>query len=255
MRIDGNTPAVVTGAASGLGAATARALAAAGAPVAILDMDAERGKAAAAEIDGLFVETDVTSDGSVDAALAAATERLGVPRICVNCAGVAPAAKTVGRDGPHDMKLFERVIGINLSGTMRVMSRAAALMAEAGPLDSDGARGVIVNTASIAAYEGQMGQTAYAASKGGVAALTLPAARDLARHGIRVNAIAPGIFGTPMLRGLPEDVQESLAAQAPFPARLGEPEEFAKTVLFLVTTAYVNGAVLRIDAAMRMGAK
>jgi NAD(P)-dependent dehydrogenase (short-subunit alcohol dehydrogenase family) len=255
MRIDGNTPALVTGAASGLGAATARALAAAGAPVAILDQDAERGPAIAREIGGVFVQTDVTSDSSVETAIAEAAERQGVARICVNCAGVAPAAKIVGRNGAHDMKLFERVIGINLTGTMRVMSRAAAAMAEAGPLDSDGARGVIVNTASIAAYEGQTGQTAYAASKGGVAALTLPAARDLAKLGIRVNAIAPGIFGTPMMRGLPEDVQESLAAQAPFPARLGEPEEFARTVLFLVTNAYMNGAVIRIDAAMRMNAK
>jgi Dehydrogenases with different specificities (related to short-chain alcohol dehydrogenases) len=173
----------------------------------------------------------------------------------VICAGVAPAAKTVGRDGPQDRALFEKVIAINLVGTMRVMSRAAAAMAAAEPLDADGARGAIVNTASVAAYEGQSGQTAYAASKGGVAALTLPAARDLVRSGVRVNAIAPGIFGTPMLRGLPQEVQDSLAAQVPFPPRLGEPEEFAALALFLIETGYMNGQVTRIDGALRMGAK
>ena len=255
MKIGAETPALVTGGSSGLGEATARALAARGAPVAILDRDAERGAAVAGALAGLFLESDVTDNASVDTAIAAAQAAHGVARIVVNCAGVAPAAKTVGRDGPHDMALFEKVVAINLIGTMRVMSRAAAAMAAAEPLDADGARGAVVNTASVAAYEGQMGQTAYAASKGGVAALTLPAARDLARSGVRVNAIAPGIFGTPMLRGLPQEVQNSLAAQAPYPPRLGDPAEFAALALFLIETGYMNGEVVRIDAAMRMGAK
>ena len=254
MRIGAETPALVTGAASGLGEATARALAARGAKVAVLDQDAEKGAAVAGAIGGLFVETDVTADESVDAAVAAAEAAHGVARIVVNCAGVAPAAKVVGREGPHDMALFERVVAINLGGTMRVMSRAAARMAAADPL-AGGDRGAIVNTASVAAYEGQMGQAAYAASKGGVAALTLPAARDLARSGIRVNAVAPGIFGTPMLRGLPQEVQESLAAQVPHPTRLGDPAEFAALAVFLIETGYMNGETVRIDGAIRMGAR
>ncbi len=253
MRIGSDTPAVVTGAASGLGEATARALAAAGAPVALLDRDAARGAAVAAGIGGLFLETDVTDDASVAAALAAAGAAHGPARIAVNCAGIAPAAKIVGREGAHPMALFERVLAVNLGGTMRVMAQAAAAMAQAAPLGDDGERGVIVNTASIAAYEGQMGQAAYAASKGGVAALTLPAARDLARLGIRVAAIAPGLFGTPMLRGLPPEVQDSLSAQVPFPARLGDPEEYAAAVLFIVGAPYLNGSVLRLDGGLRMG--
>lgn len=255
MRIGKDTPALVTGAASGLGEASARALAAAGAPVAVLDRDAARGAAVAAGLGGVFCETDVTSEESVRAAIAKAEAAHGVARIVVNCAGIAPAAKTVGREGPHDMGLFEQVIAINLIGTMRVMAHAAARMAEAEPLDAHGERGVVVNTASIAAFEGQMGQTAYASSKGGVAALTIPAARDLARNGVRVMAIAPGIFGTPMLRGLPEEVQESLAQQAPFPQRLGDPAEFGALVRFIAETGYLNGEVIRIDAAMRMGAR
>jgi NAD(P)-dependent dehydrogenase (short-subunit alcohol dehydrogenase family) len=163
--------------------------------------------------------------------------------------------KTAGSKGAHDMSVFERVIAINLVGTMRVMSMAAQAMRGAEPLDPDGCRGVIINTASVAAFEGQMGQAAYASSKGGVAALTLPAARDLARDGIRVAAIAPGIFGTPMLRGLPQDVQDSLAAQVPFPARLGDPQEFAELACFIVGTGYMNGEVIRLDGAIRMGAR
>lgn len=255
MRIGAETPAVVTGAASGLGEATARMLAGLGAKVAVLDRDRERGAAVAAEIGGLFHETDVTSDDSVRAALAAAAAAHGSARIAVNCAGIAPAARTVGKDGPHPMALFETVVAVNLVGTMRVMAEAAAAMAAADPLDADGLRGVVVNTASVAAFEGQIGQAAYAASKGGVAALTIPAARDLARHGVRVCAIAPGLFGTPMLRGLPEEVQESLAAQVPFPARLGAPEEYAALVRFIVETDYMNGEVIRLDGAIRMGAK
>jgi NAD(P)-dependent dehydrogenase (short-subunit alcohol dehydrogenase family) len=255
MRIGPDTPALVTGAASGLGEATARALAAAGAPVALLDRDAARGAAVAAEIGGLFVETDVTRDDSVAAALAAAAAAHGTARIAVNCAGIAPAAKVVGRDGAHPMDLFDRVIAVNLGGTMRVMSQAAAAMAAAAPLGPDCERGVIVNTASIAAFEGQIGQAAYAASKGAVAALTLPAARDLAKLGVRVAAIAPGLFGTPMLRGLPDEVQASLAAQVPYPARLGDPAEYAATVLFIIGSPYLNGSVIRLDGALRMGPK
>lgn len=255
MKIGADTPAIVTGGASGLGEATARALAAKGAKVAILDRDALRGAQVAAEIEGIFCETDVTSDASVDAALAKARAAHGQERICVNCAGIGTPARTLGKDGPHDMALFERVIQINLIGTMRVMSRSAAGMAAAAPLNADGERGVVVNTASVAAYEGQIGQAAYAASKGGVVALTLPAARDLTRNGIRVNTIAPGTFGTPMLRGLSEEAQRSLAQQVPFPVRVGDPAEYAALVCFLVETGYMNGETIRIDGAIRMGMK
>jgi len=255
MRIGEKIPSLVTGGASGLGEACVRALRARGAPVAILDLDAGRGKAVAAETGAIFIETDVTSDTSVAAALAEAASAHGTARIAINCAGIAPAMKTAGSTGAHDMALFAKVIAINLVGTMRVMAQAAQAMREAAPLDDDGTRGVIVNTASVAAFEGQMGQAAYASSKGGVAALTLPAARDLARDGIRVCAIAPGIFGTPMLRGLPEDVQESLAAQVPFPVRLGDPQEFAELACFIAETGYMNGEVIRLDGAIRMGAR
>lgn len=255
MKIGADTPAVVTGAASGLGAATARALAAKGAKVAVLDMDEARGAALAGEIGGVFARADVASDDSMAAALAAARAAHGQERICVCCAGIAPAAKTVGRDGPHDMALFERVVAVNLIGSMRAMALSAAGMAAADPIAPDGERGAVVLTASIAAFEGQAGQAAYAASKGGVAALALPAARDLMRQGVRVNAIAPGIFDTPMLQGLPQEVRDSLAAQAPFPPRLGDPDEFARLACFLVETTYMNGETIRIDAAMRMGVK
>lgn len=255
MRIGEKIPAIVTGGASGLGEACARALRARGAPVAILDLQKDRGQAVGAEIGALFIETDVTSDASVAAALAAATAAHGTARIAINCAGIAPAMKTAGSKGAHDMAVFERVIGINLIGTMRVMSQAAQAMRAATPVDGDGCRGVIVNTASVAAFEGQVGQAAYAASKGGVAALTIPAARDLARDGIRVCAIAPGIFGTPMLRGLPQEVQDSLAAQVPFPGRLGAPAEFAELACFIAETGYMNGEVIRLDGAIRMGAR
>ncbi|MEO0717247.1 MAG: SDR family oxidoreductase [Pseudomonadota bacterium] len=255
MEIGANTPAVVTGAAGGLGEGAARALAAKGAKVAVLDMKADEGRRVAKEIGGVFIETDVTSNDSVASALEQARAAHGQERICVNCAGIAPAGKVVGRDGPHDMTLFQTVIDVNLVGTMRVMAFSAAGMASAQPLSDEGDRGVVINTASIAAYEGQMGQSAYAASKGGVVGLTLPAARDLARNGVRVLAIAPGTFGTPMLRGLPEDVQESLAQQVPFPVRLGEPEEFGRLACFLAETSYMNGSVVRIDGALRMGVK
>ena len=255
MQIGPETPAIVTGGASGLGEATARALAGHGAKVTIFDMDTARGKAVAEDIGGVFAETNVTSDTSVENALAHALEAHGTPRILVNCAGIAPPAKTVGRDGPLDMAQFAQVIEINLVGTMRVMSKVAWAMSQSEPVDADGCRGAVVNTASVAAFDGQIGQAAYASSKGGVAALTLPAARDLARSGIRVTSIAPGIFGTPMLCGLPDDVQTSLAQQVPFPVRLGEPEEFAKLVCFIAETGYMNGEVIRLDGAIRMGPK
>lgn len=253
MQIGPNTPAVVTGGASGLGEATARALAARGARVTILDLAQERGQTVAEEIGGQYVQTDVTSDQSVAAALEAGRHAHGVARIVINCAGIAPAAKTAGKDGPHPMGLFESVIQVNLIGTMRVMSQAAFAMQGADPLDGDGCRGAIVNTASVAAFEGQIGQAAYAASKGGVAALTITAARDLSRAGIRVSTIAPGLFGTPMLRGLPDDVQDSLAAQVPFPVRLGDPDEYAKLACFMIETGYMNGETVRLDGAIRMG--
>ncbi len=255
MRIATETPAIVTGGASGLGEACARTLRERGAPVAILDLQKDLGEAVAAEIGARFIETDVTSDNSVAAALAEAAAAHGTARIAINCAGIAPAMKTAGSRGAHDMEVFGRVIAINLIGTMRVMALAAQAMREAEPLDADGTRGVIVNTASVAAFEGQVGQAAYAASKGGVAALTLAAARDLSRDGIRVAAIAPGLFGTPMLEGLPQEVQDSLASQVPFPARLGDPTEFAELACFIVETGYMNGEVIRLDGAIRMGAR
>ena len=253
MQIGASTSAVVTGGASGLGAAVARELRRRGAPVAILDLDTERGTALAEEIAGFFAQTDVTDNASVDAALEQARQAHGQERICINCAGIAPAARTVGRDGPHDMDVFARAIAINLTGTFRVMSRSAAGMAAADPLPGpDGERGVIVNTASIAAFDGQMGQAAYAASKGGVAALTLPTARDLAGSRIRVVTLAPGIFDTPMLAGLPESARDSLGKQVPHPARLGDPAEFANLACTVVENAYINGETIRIDGALRM---
>ena len=255
MLIGKTTPALVTGGASGLGEACVRALRIREAPVAILDLDATRGAQVADDTGARFIETDVTSDASVAVALAAAAEAHGPARIAISCAGIAPAMKTAGSKGAHDMATFEKVVAINLSGTMRVMAMAAQAMRTLDPLDPDGCRGAVVNTASVAAFEGQMGQAAYAASKGGVAALTLPAARDLARDGIRVNAIAPGIFGTPMLRGLPEDVQDSLARQVPFPVRVGDPAEFARLACFVIESGYMNGEVIRLDGAIRMGAR
>ena len=255
MQIGENTPAVITGGASGLGEATARALAARGAKVALLDMNGERGEAVAAELGGIFADCNVTSDDSVDAALAKAVEAHGTPRIVVNCAGVGTPQKTVGRDGPIDMGHFEQVIQINLIGTMRVLSKAAWIISQSDPVDADNTRGVVVNTASVAAFDGQIGQAAYASSKGGVASMTLPVARDLARNGIRVTTIAPGIFSTPMLRGLPEEAQESLAKQVPFPVRLGDPDEFARMVCFIAETGYLNAEVIRLDGAIRMGPK
>ncbi|RLK10879.1 SDR family NAD(P)-dependent oxidoreductase [Ruegeria conchae] len=245
------TAAVITGGASGLGEATARHFAESGAQVTILDRDAERGPQVAAEISGYFAQTDVADEASVAAAIAQAKDKMGSITAAVNCAGIAIGAKTVGKDGPHPLDAFQRTIDINLVGTFNVSRLAAAEMAKNDP-EPDGARGVIINTASIAAFDGQKGQAAYAASKGGVVGMTLPMARDLASSGIRVMAIAPGIFMTPMLAGLPEEVQQQLAADVPNPARLGDPLEYGRLAGFIVEMGYLNGEVIRIDGALRM---
>ncbi|WP_170449748.1 SDR family NAD(P)-dependent oxidoreductase [Ruegeria arenilitoris] len=245
------TAAVITGGASGLGEATARYFAENGAQVTILDRDAERGTQVAAEIGGYFAQTDVTDEASVAAAIALAMDKMGKITACVNCAGIAYGIKTVGKDGPHPLDAFQRTIDINLVGTFNVSRLAAVEMAKNAP-ESDGARGMIINTASIAAFDGQKGQAAYAASKGGVVGMTLPMARDLASTGIRVMTIAPGIFMTPMLAGLPEEVQQQLAADVPNPARLGDPREYGRLAGFIVEMGYLNGEVIRIDGALRM---
>jgi NAD(P)-dependent dehydrogenase (short-subunit alcohol dehydrogenase family) len=243
--------AVVTGAASGLGAETAAALARGGAKVALLDINADGARAVAGEIGGLAVACDVTSADQAVAALQEAKAQHGPARILVNCAGIGPARRIVGRDGPQPLDEFERVIAINLVGTFNMLRLVAADMQALEPL-ADGERGVIVSTASVAAFEGQIGQAAYAASKGGVAALTIPAARELAQFGIRVMAIAPGIFGTPMLTALPQETQDSLGASVPFPKRLGRPSEYAALVLHCIHNGYLNGEVIRLDGALRM---
>ena len=245
------TSAIITGGASGLGEATARHFAQGGALVTLLDRDADRGAQVAQEIGGHFVQTDVTDEESVQAAITFATEKMGKINAAVNCAGIALGIKTVGRDGPHPLDAFQRTIDINLVGSFNVARLAAAAMAQNDP-EPDGARGVIINTASIAAFDGQKGQAAYAASKGGIVGMTLPMARDLAKDGIRVMTIAPGIFMTPMLAGLPEDVQASLAADVPNPARLGDPAEYARLAGFIVEMGYLNGEVIRLDGALRM---
>ncbi len=246
-----DTAAIVTGGASGLGEATARAFAAGGAKITILDRDDVRGPHVAKDIGGYFVQTDVTSETSVSAAIAAATSQMGRITAAVNCAGIALAIKTLGRDGPHSLAAFQKTIDINLVGSFNVGRLAAEAMAE-NPPESDGARGVIINTASIAAMDGQKGQAAYAASKGGIVGLTLPMARDLARVGIRVMAIAPGIFRTPMLEGLGQEVMDTLAQDVTCPPRLGDPAEYAALAKFIVECGYLNGEVIRLDGALRM---
>jgi NAD(P)-dependent dehydrogenase (short-subunit alcohol dehydrogenase family) len=250
MDIKGHA-AIVTGAASGLGAATAEMLAQAGAKVALFDLNADGARALARKLDGLAVACDVADADATAAAIAQARDAHGAARILVNCAGIGPAKRIVGREGAMPLADFERVIRINLIGTFNALRLAAADMTALAPLDED-ERGVIVSTASVAAFEGQIGQAAYAASKGGVASLVMPAARELAQFGIRVNAIAPGIFSTPMLRALPEDVQQSLAAAVPFPKRLGHPTQFAALVRHIVENRYLNGEVIRLDGALRM---
>jgi NAD(P)-dependent dehydrogenase (short-subunit alcohol dehydrogenase family) len=243
--------AIVTGAASGLGAETAAQLVKAGAKVACLDINMDGARDTAGKIGGVAIRCDVTSSDDAMAALKAARDKHGPARILVNCAGIGPAKRIVGRDGPMPLADYERVIAINLIGTFNMMRLAAADMQNLEPM-TDHERGVIVSTASVAAYEGQIGQAAYASSKGGVAALTIPAARELAQFGIRVMAVAPGIFGTPMLRALPQAAQDSLGASVPFPKRLGEPREFAELVLTIVRSNYLNGEVIRLDGALRM---
>ncbi len=244
--------AVVTGGASGLGAATASALANAGLRVALFDLNADKGEAHAHEIGGLFCAVDVSDPASVRAGFARVVSELGAPRVMVNCAGIGLAGKTVSRGEAHTYELFDKTIRINLIGSFNCASQAAALMVAQEPMAPDGARGVIVNTASVAAYEGQIGQVAYAASKGGIVGMTLPMARDLADKGIRVCSVAPGLFLTPLLESLPEDVQASLGAQVPFPSRLGAPSEFAKLVHHILENPMLNGEVIRLDGAIRM---
>ena len=253
MKLSGHA-ALVTGGASGLGAATARALARAGAKVAVLDVNAEAATAVAKEIDGIAVVCDVSDAKSAEDAVATARGAHGAARVLVNCAGIGPAQRIVGRDGPMPLDAFKRVIDINLIGSFNLMRLAAAAMTGLGALD-DGERGVIVSTASVAAYEGQIGQAAYSASKGGIVALTLPAAREFSRSGIRVNAVAPGLFATPLLLGMPQPVQDSLAQSVPFPSRFGKPEEYAALVLHIIDNPMINGEVIRLDGALRMQPK
>ncbi len=255
MQIKGST-FLVTGGGSGLGAATVRHLAAAGANVAIADVQQEAGATLAAEIGARasFSVADVTDETQVSSAIAAARKTFGAVHGAISCAGIAPAERVLGRGGPHRLETFRRAIEINLVGTFNVLRLAAAAMAE-NSADAEGERGIIINTASIAAFDGQIGQSAYGASKAGVAGLTLPAARELARHGIRVMAIAPGIFETPMLAGLGEEVRASLGAQVPFPPRLGRPEEFAALVEHIIVNTMLNGEVIRLDGALRMAAR
>ncbi|MDJ0627321.1 MAG: SDR family NAD(P)-dependent oxidoreductase [Rhodobacter sp.] len=252
MQINDQTIAAVTGGASGLGAATARALAEAGAQVTLFDLNAGLGAAQAAEIGAGFEPVDVSDPGSVAAGFKAVTDRHGSLHILVNCAGIGPAAKTVSRGAAHDPAVFQKTVAVNLIGSFNCASQAAAIMAANDPVTPDGERGVIVNTASVAAFEGQVGQVAYAASKGGIVGMTLPMARDLAQLGIRVVSIAPGLFLTPLLEGLPQEVQDSLGAQVPFPSRLGDPSEFAAMVCHIAGNPMLNGSVVRLDGAIRM---
>ena len=246
--------ALVTGGASGLGLATARRLAAAGAAVTIVDLPQSAGADVAAELSGSFAPADVTDPGQFAAAVET-TSAAGPLRVVVNCAGIAPPAKILDREGaPTPLDGFERIIRVNLIGTYNVVAQASAAMARTEP-DADGGRGVIVNTASVAAFDGQIGQPAYAASKGGVHAMTLPIARELARYGIRVVTIAPGIMETPMLMGLPQAAQDSLGEQVPYPQRLGRPDEYARLVESIVDNGYLNGETIRLDGAIRMAPK
>jgi len=246
--------AIVTGAGSGLGEATARALAAKGVRVAIFDVGMERAQAVAADIGGIAVKCDVSDADSGVAAMAEVQQKLGAARILVNCAGIAIGVKTIGKEGPHPLDQYRRVIEINLVGTFNMIRLFADAAAKLEPLHG-GERGVIVNTASVAAYDGQIGQAAYSASKGGVVGMTLPVARDLARSGIRVCTIAPGIFKTPMMAAMPQEVQDSLGAAVPFPSRLGEPSEYAALALHIVENQMLNGETIRLDGAIRMAPK
>lgn len=248
-----NAVFVITGGASGLGAASARMLAANGGKVVIADVQTEAGEQLAAELSGRFVQCDVTSERDAHAVVEMA-QCLGVVRGLINCAGIAPAVKTVGKDGPHPLDVFQRVVNINLIGTFNMARLMAEAMSKTEP-NQYGERGVIINTASVAAFDGQMGQTAYAASKAAVAGLTLPMARDLSRSGIRVMTIAPGIFETPMLLGMPQEVQDALGKMVPFPPRLGKPEEYAHLAKTIIENVMLNGETIRLDGAIRMQPK
>jgi len=241
---------IVTGGASGLGEGTARMLAREGAKVVIADLNVEKGEALASELSGAFVKADVSQEADAQAIVAKALS-LGKLMGLVNCAGIAPAAKTVGKDGAHALSLFQKVINVNLVGSFNMIRLASEAMCKNEP-EATGERGVMISTASVAAYDGQIGQAAYAASKGGVVGMTLPIARDLARNGIRNMTIAPGIFGTPMLFGMPQEVQDALAASVPFPSRLGRPEDYAKLVHQIITNDMLNGEVIRLDGAIRL---
>ncbi len=250
MKLSGHG-AIVTGGGSGLGAETGRALAAAGAKVALLDVKAEAAEAVAAEIGGLGLACDVASAEAAEAAVARARQAHGPARVLVNCAGIAPAKRIVGRNGPMALADFEQVIRVNLIGSFNLLRLAAADMAEVDPLE-DGERGVIISTSSIAAGEGQLGQAAYAASKAGIVGMMMPAAREFARVGIRVLTIAPGLIATPLLLGMPREVQDKLAAQVPFPKRFGKPSEFAGLVMHILGNPMLNADVIRLDGALRM---
>jgi NAD(P)-dependent dehydrogenase (short-subunit alcohol dehydrogenase family) len=258
MQLGKSIAAVVTGGASGLGAATARALAAKGVKTAIFDMNESEGKRIAKDIGGRFFKCDVTSEASAESALAQARAVHGQERILVNCAGIAAGKRTARRDRetgaiePHDLASFAKCVEVNLIGTFSMIAKCAAGMMAAKPLDGDGERGVIVNTSSVAAEDGQLGQVAYAASKGGVLALTLPVARDLAREGIRVVTIMPGLFETPMFKGLPDEARRALAAQVPFPSRLGDPAEYAMLAVHICENSMLNGCAIRLDGAIRL---
>lgn len=250
MKIEGQT-IIITGGGSGMGAATARVMAAAGADVVIWDMNLAGAEAVAQEIGGVAIQCDVTSEESVMAAL----EQSGAPRVLINCAGILIGKRIVGRDGPADLDHFMKVINVNLAGTYNAMRLVAVEMARLDGIGEDGERGVIINTASIAAYEGQIGQVAYSASKGGIVAMTLPAARDLGKIGIRVMAIAPGAVQTPMIGTISEELQESIASNIPYPSRMAKPDEFAKLALHIIDNPYLNGTVIRLDGAARLTAK
>ena len=258
MKLDKTIAAIVTGGASGLGEASARMLAGQGVKVALFDMNAERGEAVAGEIGGLFCAVDVTDEASVEAGLEKARAAHGTERILVNCAGIVLGRKTLSADREtgelraHDLASFKRTIEVNLIGTYNVIAKSALAMAAAEPIDEDAGRGVIVCTSSVAGSEGQIGQAAYAASKGGVLGLTLPVARDLAQYGIRVVTIQPGIFETPMFDSMPDKVREALAAGVPFPSRLGRPDEYADLVRYICESDYINGAAIRLDGAIRL---
>src|SRR5471030_3242024 len=253
MNVKGQA-AIVTGGASGLGGATASSLAAAGAKVAIFDLQDELGEKKAREIGGIYVKTNVSDAANTEASVKTVVEKLGAPRVTVNCAGIGRAARTISRTGPHDLAMFAQVIQVNLIGTFNVIRLASWAMSQSEPMD-DGERGVIINTASVAAFDGQIGQAAYSASKGGVVGMTLPIARDLSSLGIRVCTIAPGLFLTPMMMGLSPEAQKSLGMQVPFPPRLGDPKEYAQLAMSIVANHMLNGETIRLDGAIRMAPK